>query len=246
MTLDGRVAIVTGGADGLGKAIAAGLMALGCKVVVADMRAVDPDEPGAPSLSLIVDITDEDAVNTMVSETTARLGRLDALVNNAGSFSELRPCSFEQQSLDDWRRVFEVNVIGLAACCKAAVPAMRRQGGGSIVNIASAAPIKGLPYLLHYTSSKGAVIALTRALAREVGASEITVNAVAPGFTLSSRVSANEAMMEAQGEMAVSGRALRREQVPEDIVGAVTFLVSSAAAFVTGQTLIVDGGSAFS
>jgi NAD(P)-dependent dehydrogenase (short-subunit alcohol dehydrogenase family) len=137
----------------------------------------------------------------------------------------------------------EVNIMGVWLCCRACVPHMRKGGYGRIVNLASGAPLKGVPLFLHYISSKGAVIAMTRGLAREVGKDGITVNSLAPGFTLSENV-AKHAVHVRQGEITKMTRAIPRDERPEDLVGAVSFLASEDAAFITGQTLVVDGGSA--
>ena len=146
------------------------------------------------------------------------------LVNNAGIYSSLKMTPFEDLSIDEWRRVLEVNVIGQAMATRAVVPAMRRQRGGSIVNVSSGTPFKGVPFLLHYVASKGAVNAMTKALAKELGAADIRVNAVAPGFTLSDGVLANPHQLEKLQEISRQARVLQRDQLPEDIVGAVIFL----------------------
>ena len=137
----------------------------------------------------------------------------------------------------------DVNTLGVFLCCRACAPHMRAAGGGRIINLASGAPLKGVPLFLHYISSKGAVIAMTRGLARELGKDRITVNALAPGFTLSENVAKDPAHMR-QGEITRASRAIQRDETPEDLVGAVSFLASDDAAFITGQTLVVDGGSA--
>ena len=171
------------------------------------------------------------------------LGRIDILVNNAAIFSsiELRP--FENIPVDEFRRVMEVNIMGVWLCTRACAPHMRKGGYGRIVNLASGAPLKGVPLFLHYISSKGAVIAMTRGLARELGKDAITVNALAPGFTLSENV-ARDPVHVRQGEITRMTRAIQRDETPEDLVGTVSFLASEDAAFITGQTLVVDGGSA--
>jgi NAD(P)-dependent dehydrogenase (short-subunit alcohol dehydrogenase family) len=236
--LEGRVAIVTGGATGIGKAIAARLAQDGAKVVVADLQKATHGE-----LNLQVDVAREDQVARMAEETVKALGRIDILVNNAAIFSTLELRPFETIPVEEFRKVMEVNVMGVWLCCRACAPHMRRGGYGRIINLASGAPLKGVPLFLHYISSKGAVIAMTRGLARELGKDGITVNSLAPGFTLSENVAKQAAHVQ-QGERTRATRAIPRDEKPEDLVGTVSFLASEDAAFLTGQTLVVDGGSA--
>jgi NAD(P)-dependent dehydrogenase (short-subunit alcohol dehydrogenase family) len=247
--LKGKVAIVTGGAMGIGKAIAMRLAQDGAAVVIADLDKFDraaaeiAKAAGSRTLGLQVDVSEEIAVSKMVSETLKALGRIDILVNNAAVFSSLELRPFEQIPIAEFRRVMEVNIMGVWLCCRACVPHMREGGYGRIVNLASGAPLKGVPLFLHYVSSKGAVIAMTRGLAREVGKDGITVNSLAPGFTVSENVAKHELHVR-QGEATKLTRAIPRDETPEDLVGAVSFLASDDAAFITGQTLVVDGGSA--
>jgi NAD(P)-dependent dehydrogenase (short-subunit alcohol dehydrogenase family) len=236
--LENRVAIVTGGATGIGKAIAARLARDGAKVVVADLQKASNG-----ALNLQVDVSREDQVERMAAETMQALGRIDILVNNAAIFSTLELRPFESIPVDEFRKVMEVNIMGVWLCCRACAPHMRKGGYGRIINLASGAPLKGVPLFLHYISSKGAVIAMTRGLARELGKDGITVNSLAPGFTLSENV-AKQAEHVQQGERTRLTRAIQRDETPEDLVGTVSFLASEDAAFLTGQTLVVDGGSA--
>ncbi|TAK81438.1 MAG: SDR family oxidoreductase [Betaproteobacteria bacterium] len=236
--LKGKVAIVTGGAMGIGKAIAARLAMDGAQVVVADLQ-----KSPAAALSLQVDVSKESDVAHMAAETAKKFGRIDILVNNAAVFSSLELRPFENIPPDEFRRVMEVNIMGVWLCCRACVPHMRKAGGGRIINLASGAPLKGVPLFLHYIASKGAVISMTRGLARELGKDAITVNALAPGFTLSENVAKVPAHVR-QGEITRMSRAIQRDEKPEDLVGAVSFLASEDAAFMTGQTVVVDGGSA--
>ena len=155
----------------------------------------------------------------------------------------MRP--FDQIPLDEWRQVMDVNVASMFLTCKAVVPHMRERGGGRIVNISSGTPFRGVPFLLHYVTSKGAIVAFTRALAKELGNDEILVNCVAPGFTLSQGVEEHPEVVQALRDVSVSARTLKRDQVPEDVVGAVVFLCGPGAGFITGQTMVIDGGQYF-
>ncbi len=246
--LAGSVALVTGGAIGIGRAICVGLAAAGAKVVVADRSdptatVTEVEKEGGEALGALADVTSERDLADAVRVTEQSFGGVDILVNNAGIFAGLVPGPFDQLEADDWRKVFEVNVIGSFLAAKAVVGPMRQRGGGRIVNIASTTAFKGTAYLLHYTSSKGAILAMTKALARELGGDGIRVNAVAPGFTVSEGVEQHAEHVEAMRRGAPGGRILRREMVPDDIVGAVRFLAGPLSGFMTGQTIVVDGGA---
>ena len=237
MKLEGKVAVVTGGAQGIGHAIAGGLEAEGAQVVIADLN---PPEGG-----IRADVSDEGDVQRMVEETVERHARLDILVNNAGLYASLEMRPFTEIPLDEWRQVMDVNVGSMFLTCRAVVPVMRAQGGGKIVNISSGTPFRGVPFLLHYVTSKGAIVALTRALARELGKDGIYVNCVAPGFTMSAGVQAHPEVVEKLRDASVAARTIQRDQVPEDVAGAVVFLCTPAADFITGQTMVIDGGQYF-
>jgi NAD(P)-dependent dehydrogenase (short-subunit alcohol dehydrogenase family) len=244
--LAGKVALVTGAAQGIGKAIADGLAAHGARIVVADLRgAGEAAARYAGGVGLEVDVADEDAVARMVGETMERCGALDILVNNAGLYATLAMRPFTEIPLEEWRRVMDVNVASMFLTCRAAVPVMRARGGGAIVNISSGTPFRGVPFLLHYVTSKGAIIAFTRALARELGKDSIRVNCVAPGFTMSQGVLEQPEVVEKLRDVSIAARTIQRDQEPEDVVGAVVYLAGPAASFVTGQTIVIDGGQYF-
>lgn len=249
MRLAGRTAIVTGAASGIGRALATRLAQDGASVVIADLRGYDvaaaeiARSTGSRTLGLQVDVSSEDDVARMTDEVVKTFKGIDILVNNAALFSPLVPGDFEKIDAAEWRKVMEVNTLGVFLCCRACAPHLRKSGRGRIINLASGAPIKGVPFLLHYVASKGAVIAMTRALARELGKDGVTVNALAPGFTLSEGIKASPAHLK-HGAAIPATRAIARDETPQDLVGAVSFLASDDAAFMTGQTLVVDGGSA--
>jgi len=244
--LDGKVAIVTGGAQGIGKAIADGLSAAGARIVIADLQAAADAAAAYPDgVGLTVDVADEDDVARMVAETVERCGSVDILVNNAGLYASLEMRAFTEIPLEEWNRVMEVNVASMFLTCRAVVPIMREHGGGKIVNISSGTPFRGVPFLLHYVTSKGAIVTLTRALAKELGNDAIHVNCVAPGFTMSDGVKSHPEVVEALRDVSVAARTIKRDQVPEDVVGAVVFLCTPAADFITGQTMVIDGGQYF-
>ena len=235
--LDGKVAIVTGGAQGIGAAIVSGFEAAGATVVVADLNP--------PVGGIRADVASEEDVARMVEETLSKHGRIDILVNNAGLYASLEMRAFTEIPLEEWNRVMEVNVASMFLTCRAVVPVMRGQGGGKIVNISSGTPFRGVPFLLHYVTSKGAIVALTRALAKELGKDSIYVNCVAPGFTMSDGVKSHPEVIEKLRDVSVASRTIQRDQVPEDVVGAVVFLCTPAADFITGQTMVIDGGQYF-
>jgi NAD(P)-dependent dehydrogenase (short-subunit alcohol dehydrogenase family) len=250
LELHEKVAIVTGAAMGIGRAIAEGLATAGASVVIADVKGAEETagelvKAGHNAMSVEVDVTSEEATRRMVDQTIERFGAVDILVNNAGIYSSLVPGPFEEISVDDWRLVMDVNVLGQFLCSRAVIPSMRTRGAGRIVNIASGTPFKGVPYLLHYVTSKGAVVAFTRALAKEVGASGVLVNAVAPGFTLSDGVQRNPVQIDKLKDVSLKARVIQRDQFPADVVGAVQFLCGPGSSFITGQTLVVDGGAYF-
>jgi NAD(P)-dependent dehydrogenase (short-subunit alcohol dehydrogenase family) len=245
-SLDGKVAIVTGAAQGIGNAIANGLAAEGARIVIADVnRAEEAAAKFEAGVGLTVDVSDEREVARMADDASERCGRIDILVNNAGLYASLPMRPFTEIPVDEWRQVMDVNVLSMFLTCRAVVPKMREQGGGRIVNISSGTPFRGVPFLLHYVTSKGAIVALTRALAKELGKDDVLVNCVAPGFTMSEGVREHPEVVEALRDVSVAARTLQRDQQPEDAVGAVVFLCGPGASFITGQTMVIDGGQYF-
>jgi NAD(P)-dependent dehydrogenase (short-subunit alcohol dehydrogenase family) len=246
--LAGKVVLVTGGAAGIGRALVDAFHAAGSTVVIADLRGAREAAAslGNRAIGIELDVSDAARVRAGIDAVAERCGGLDVLVNNAGLFGPLGFCGLEAIAPDELQRVFAVNVFGTLYCTQTAVPHLRRRGGGTIVNMASNTPFRGTPQMAHYVASKGAVVALTRAAARELGPHRIRVNAVAPGFTLSDAVRANPSKIDQVGARARNERALARDQLPGDIVGPVLFLAGEASGFMTGQTLVADGGAHFS
>lgn len=248
MTLAGKVAIVTGGAKGIGYAIAAELAGRGAAVLVADLSGAEEAaerlrKSGHRAAAAKADVASEADAAALPEAATAAFGGVDILVNNAAIFSTLKRRPFEAIDAAEWRRVMEVNTLGIFLCCRAVLPALKARGGGRIINISSGVAFKGNPGMAHYVASKGAVVSLTRALATELGPSKILVNSVAPGLTLSDGVLENPELLEGARDFSVRTRALAREMTPQDVVGAVAFLAGPDAAFITGQTIVVDGGA---
>lgn len=249
--LNGRVAIVTGGAKGIGCYYARALAAEGARVMIADiadgrdLAAEIAGQHGANSVtSAIVDVSDEEQVKQAVAATLARFGKIDILVNNAALFAPLQEQPFTEIDLALWDRVMAVNVRGMFLMAKHVAPHMMAQRYGKIINIGSGTAARGIPHMLHYVTSKGAVTSFTRALSRELGNHNICVNTLAPGFTISdSVVEHNPGHLKSAREPAIARRALKRDEVPEDLVGTLIFLSSSESDFITGQTLAVDGGT---
>jgi|SRR3972149_20744 len=248
--LEGRVAIVTGGGHGIGKAYAIRLASEGAKIVIAEVdekaaHAVAKALTGAgyEALGLRTDVSDAASVERMANTTVERFGRIDVLVNNAAIFATV-PMSrspFDQITIDEWDRMMTVNLKGtwLASC--AVIPQMRKQGYGKIINISSGTALKGSPSRIHYVTSKAGILGFTKTLANEVGKNNICVNCVAPGSTLSEE-NPDASVITMRNE-ALSSRALKRVQSPDDLTGAIVFFASADSDFITGQTLVVDGGS---
>src|SRR5579864_6584071 len=250
MQLAGKVAIVTGGATGIGYAIAEALAGRGASLVVADIAKAEEAAArlgahGARAIGIAMDVASETDTAALADRAVSAFGGIDVLVNNAGIYTSLKPKPFEEIEPAEWRRVMEVNALGPFLCIRAVLPAMKARGGGRIINISSGVAFKGNPYMAHYVASKGAVVSLTRALATELGPHNVLVNSVAPGFTLSEGVLANPELIAGVKERSLRGRVLARDMTPADLVGAVAFFAGPDADFITGQTLVVDGGAYF-
>jgi NAD(P)-dependent dehydrogenase (short-subunit alcohol dehydrogenase family) len=246
--LNGHVAVVTGSAQGIGAELATGLACEGAAVVVADVAdgaatVSAIENAGGRAIYVATDVTDNGSLDEMVRQAEEAFGPLSVLVNNAGIFATLGLKDFWDIDNDEWDRVMRVNVRGVFQTTKAALPSLRRRGDGSIINIGSGTMLRGAPFFMHYVTSKGAVLAMTRSIARELGSLNIRANCVLPSFTLSAGVKSNEQMISRFKDAAVASRMLRRDMVPADIVGAVTFLASDESNFITGQAFNIDGGA---
>ena len=244
--LEDKRIIVTGGAQGIGAALGEGFCAMGARVALADLADPEPAAEriraaGGDAIGVTMDVTDLADCERMVAQVENQFGGVDGLVNNAALFSVLPIAMQDEIDPDLWDKVMAVNVKGPWLCTRAAVPAMERAGGGSIVMIATNRIFHGFPGMLHYDASKGAVLAMTRSLIRELGPKNIRVNTVAPGLTMSEGVMARDGIQDRAPAIAAS-RSLARDQQPEDLVGPCAFFLSEQSGFVTGQSLGVDGG----
>ncbi|MGH6673310.1 MAG: SDR family NAD(P)-dependent oxidoreductase [Xanthobacteraceae bacterium] len=249
--LDNRVALLTGGAKGIGAHYARALAGNGARLMIADiadgkdLAAEIAREHGANSVaSALADVSDEAAVKKLVADTVERFGKIDILVNNAALFAPLA----EQKVLDIevtlWDRVMAVNIRGVFLMTKHVAPHMIAQKYGKIVNISSGTVARGIPNFSHYVTSKGAVTAFTRSISRELGEHNICVNSLAPGFTLSdSVIEENPGHLAHSQQPSIVRRAIKRDEYPEDLLGALIFLASTDSDFITGQTIAVDGGA---
>jgi NAD(P)-dependent dehydrogenase (short-subunit alcohol dehydrogenase family) len=249
--LAGRTAIVTGGAKGIGRHYSQALAAEGARVMIADiadgreLAAEIAAKHGANSvISAIADVSDEGAVKALVGETMARFGKVDVLVNNAALYAPLQETKCTEIEAELWDKVMAVNLRGPFLMVKHVAPHMTAQGYGKIINIGSGTAFRGIPWMLHYVTTKGGIMAMTRALARELGEHGIRVNTLAPGFTLSDTVmSENPGHVQTARDRAIQSRALRRDEHPQDLLGALVFLASADSDFITGQTIAGDGGN---
>jgi NAD(P)-dependent dehydrogenase (short-subunit alcohol dehydrogenase family) len=248
MRLKDKVVIVTGGGRGLGKVYAERLAEEGARVAVADI--IDPsdtklsiEEKGGQVIAVVADVTKEDSVNELARETIDRFGKIDVLINNAAIFADLSKKSFIDISLAEWDRIMSVNLRGTFLCTKAVYPQMKKQGKGKIINVSSSTFFSGVPGFLHYVTSKGGVVGFTRALAREVGNDGISVNAIAPGLTINEAVLKSGMYPQEALKFVAGTRCFKRNEQPEDLVGTIVFLASDESDFMTGQTIVVDGGA---
>jgi 3-oxoacyl-[acyl-carrier protein] reductase len=248
--LEGKVALVTGAGQGIGREVAQAFSAAGAHVVVADLDEANARQvadalvkTGASAASVAVDVADEASVARMIDAAQAEFGRVDALVNAAAIFSTLTMKPFEEIDGQEWRKVLDVNITGTFLCCQAVAAIMRSQEAGSIINISSATVLGGRPGYLHYVTSKAAIVGMTRSLARELGASGITVNVIMPG-SVETGIPRDSARPDSVTEI-VGNQAIKRRMVSADLVGAALFLASDAAQMMTGQTMVVDGGMNF-
>ena len=242
--LEGKTIIVTGGATGIGQAFALTSAAHGAKVMVADMNSADETldlirSNGGEVEYVKTDVSDEASAKAMAKATQDWSGRVDGLINNAAYFREVKLTPFEDISSEIWDRIFDVNVKGIWQCCKGVMPAMRDSGGGSIINISSVVAVAGQPGYLHYVATKGAVLSMTKGLAKECGKDNVRVNTIAPGFVITDAT--KDRPIEWQQSF-LKARAISREERPTDLAGTAVYLMSELSAFVSGQTIVVDGG----
>ena len=251
MLLENKVAVVTGAARGLGRAYAEAMAREGAAVVAGDVRDCGETvaaitQAGGRAIGVALDVASFTSCQALAEAAIKSFGRIDALVNNAALYAGLKGGRFDQLDEAQWDRVMQVNVKGTWNCCRAAVPSMRAQKSGSVINISSLAPLYGLPYALDYSVSKGAVIAMTRSLARELGRDWIRVNAVAPSAVMTEGTKEFFGdKLEKAKQVIASGQSLQRNLETGDLTGTIVYLASDASRFVTGQTIMVDGGTVF-
>ena len=250
MRLKGRVAIVTGAARGIGQAYCLALAREGANVIATDVLScvetiTKVQHAGGEALEVTADVANEQSTQALAGHTLQRFGRIDILVNNAAVYGGLKRTSFLHISEAEWDRVMAVNVKGIWLCCKAVIPVMQQQGKGKIINISSDTIWLGVPLFLHYVASKGAVWALTRALARELSGTGICVNAITPGYTMTEAAQgiADPETVARLRAWVVDQQIIKRNEEPADLAGTVVFLASDDSDFITGQTINVNGGA---
>lgn len=242
-----KVAVVTGAAQGIGRAYAECLAAHGAKVVVADV--LDPSETvaaitaaGGQAIGVEADVTSDASLADMVAQAEAAFGPVEILVNNAAVFASIVLKPFMQISNDEWDLVMRVNARGPFQATKAVLPSMQKNGRGKVINISSGTALRGAPMFVHYVSSKGAVIAQTRAISRELAADNVQVNTIVIGLTESEGVKVHE-QLSAIKAPTLAMRAIAREMLPQDVLGTMLFLACEDSDFITGQSINVDGGA---
>lgn len=249
-SLSGRVAIVTGGGQALGRAYALHLAAQGVIPVIAEYNAENAarvareiEEGGGKALAIPTDVSDVKQVEAMAAETLSKFGRIDILINNAAVFSRITMAPFWELPREEWKQAMDVNITGAFDCARAVAPAMRKAKWGRILNIASGTPLLGLPDYLHYITSKSAIFGMSRSMARELGPDNITVNTFIPGVTKTEvdRPSVSDEKFAGYVKM----QCLKRMSTPDDMAKVMVFLCSDEAAWITGQTILVDGGLNF-
>jgi NAD(P)-dependent dehydrogenase (short-subunit alcohol dehydrogenase family) len=245
--INGKAAIVTGGAQGIGGTFARALADAGASVVLADI--VDPSplaeeitRSGGRAIGIIADVGNPADCVAVAKRTVDEFGRLDILVANAALSSRLEHKPFDQITVDEWDAVMRINVRGPFSCAQACFPYMKAARYGKIVTLASSVVFAPSPNWAHYVTSKGAIVALTRALARELGEYGICVNSISPGLTMSENILAQEGALAGSMQRAIDTRSIKREETPADLVGTLLFLVGPESDFLTGQTISVDGG----
>ena len=246
-SLKDRVVIITGAGQGIGRAFAKAFALAGARAVIAERNedkaasvAAEILKADGQALAVTTDVADEASINEMIEIVTDEYGRIDVLVNNAGIFSTLEMRPFDQIPLDEWERVLRVNLTGPFLCARAVLPAMRKAKWGRIINIASGAVRLGRPNYLHYIATKSALMGMSLSMARELGPDNITVNAILPGATFTEIE--RKTVTPEQKERIIAMQCVPRAEVPQDLVGAALFLASEASAFVTGQSINLDGG----
>jgi 3-oxoacyl-[acyl-carrier protein] reductase len=246
-SLKDRVVIITGAGQGIGRAFAKAFALAGARAVIAERNAATAAKvaeeilkANGQALAITTDVADPASIAAMIELVEGEYGRIDVLINNAGIFSTLDMRPFDQIPLDEWEQVLRVNLTGPFLCARAVLPAMRRAKWGRIINMASGAVRLGRPNYLHYIASKAALAGMSLSMARELGADGITVNAILPGATFTEIE--RKTVTPQQKERIVAMQCIPRPEVPDDLVGAALFLASDAAAFVTGQSINLDGG----
>jgi NAD(P)-dependent dehydrogenase (short-subunit alcohol dehydrogenase family) len=247
-SLKERVVIITGAGQGIGRAFAKAFAMAGARAVIAERNATTAAAVAAEimradgqALAVQTDIADPASVNEMIEVVEDEYGRIDVLINNAAIFSTLQMRPFEQIPLEEWEQVLRVNVTGAFLCARAVLPAMRKAKWGRIINMASGAVSLGRPGYLHYIASKSALVGMSRSMARELGADNITVNAILPGATFTEIE--RQTVTAAQKERIIAMQCIPRAETPEDLIGTALFLASEASAFITGQIVNADGGA---